>query len=253
MMTNKHIGYINSIFAGIYMSVKSRHIIKLLSVSAIILACIVAGRFIWSATAVLYENTANKHWRNERYLSRKNNTLNIAAVDSCVRLLQTGDLLVRRGDDMTSYMLSQLNTKDKTYSHCGIVVVEEGYPYVYHSIGGEDNPDQVIRRDSTHDWCSPANNLSFAAYRYHISDSVKNRFVRYVRGFYREKRMFDMNFDLQTNDRLYCSEMIYKALCKATGDDDCIQLSNNYGRRFVGVDDLYPAGCTEPVCRIGFK
>lgn len=233
-------------------SVRRRHIIKLSGISAIVLLCILAGRFIWSATAVLYENTTNKHRKNKRYVSRKNNPLNISAVDSCAGLLQTGDLVVRRGDDMTSYMLSQLNTKDKSYSHCGIVVLENGYPYVYHSIGGEDNPDGIIRRDSAHYWCSPGNNLGFAAYRYRISDSVKNRFVRYVHGFYREKRMFDMAFDLRTDDRLYCSEMIYKALEQATGKN-YIRLSNDYGRSFVGVDDLYLTDHTEPVCRIRFK
>ena len=206
-----------------------------------------------SATAVLHENTANKHWQNMRYLSRKNNSMNISAVDSCVRLLQTADLLVRRGDDMTSYMLSQLNNKDKTYSHCGVVVVEDGYPFVYHSIGGEDNPDGVIRRDSAHHWCSPANNHGFAGYRYNMADSTKVKLVSVIQSYYTEGRMFDMAFDLATDDRLYCSEMIYKAISKATGDDDYIQLSTNYGRSFAGVDDLYLMNHTEPVCRIRFK
>jgi hypothetical protein len=235
------------------MSTKNSHIKKLLIASAIVLTCIVVGRFIWSATAVLHENTANKHWQNKRYLSRKNNLQNISGVDSCVRLLQTGDLLVRRGDDMTSYILSQLNMKDKTYSHCGIVVIENGYPYVYHSIGGEDNPDEILRRDSAHTWCSPANNHAFAAYRYNMADSMKARLASVVQGYYSEGRMFDMAFDISTDDRLYCSEMIYKALKKATGVDDYIQLSNNYGRSFVGVDDLYLMNHTEPVCRIRFK
>ena len=234
------------------MNKKRGYIIKLSGISAIVLLCILAGRFIWSATAVLFENTANKHWKNNRYVSRKNNPLNISAVDSCARMLQTGDLVVRRGDDMTSYMLSQLNTKDKTYSHCGIVVLENGYPYVYHSIGGEDNPDGIIRRDSAHYWCSPANNHAFAAYRYGIADSVQLKLVHAVHSFYEEKRMFDMSFDLRTDDRLYCSEMIYKALEQAIGKN-YIRLSNDYGRSFVGVDDLYLTGHAEPVCRIRFK
>ncbi|HYC29018.1 MAG TPA: hypothetical protein VEB42_09380, partial [Chitinophagaceae bacterium] len=95
---------------------KALHIKKLLLTTAIVLACVVSGRFILSAADVLYENTANKHWNGERYRARKNNPVNLAAADSCIQLLQAGDLLVRRGDDMTSYMLSQLNLKDKTYS-----------------------------------------------------------------------------------------------------------------------------------------
>lgn len=235
------------------MSIKSAHIKKLLIASAIVLIGIVAGRIIWAAGRILNENTANKHWQNDRYLQRKNNPYNISAVDSCVRLIQHADLLVRRGDDMTSYMLSQLNIKDKTYSHCGIVVIEDGYPFVYHSIGGEDNPDGVIRRDSAHIWCSPANNHAFAAYRYDMPDSTKQRFVSVVKSYYNEGCMFDMFFDLATDDRLYCSEMIYKAVRHATHDSTYIALSENYGRKFAGIDDLYPAMHSREICRIRFK
>lgn len=235
------------------MSIKAAHIKKLLIASTIVLVCIFAGKFIWSATAVLYENTANKHWKNKRYQQRKKNPVNISAVDSCVRLLQQGDLLVRRGDDMTSYMLSQLNTKDKTYSHCGIVAIEDGYPFVYHSIGGEDNPDGVIRRDSAHIWCSPANNHAFAAYRYDMPDSMKEQMVSAVYSYYSEGLMFDMAFDLTTDDRLYCSEMIYKAIRHATGGSSYISLSENYGREFAGIDNLYPTAHSRQICRIRFK
>src|SRR5690606_33196633 len=65
--------------------------------------------------------------------------------DSCVQLLRTGDLALRTGNDITSRMFCEFNRIDKTYSHCGMVVVEHGYPFVYHSIGGEDNPDQRLR------------------------------------------------------------------------------------------------------------
>ena len=72
---------------------------------------------------------------------RDANLQNHHDVDSAISLLQSGDLVMRRGIDVTSFMLSQMNLKDKTYSHCGIVEIEYGYPFVYHSIGGEDNPN----------------------------------------------------------------------------------------------------------------
>lgn len=232
---------------------KAVHSKKLFLATAITMACIVSGMFIISAADVLYENTANKHWESARYEARANNPANLAAVDSCTKLLHTGDLLVRRGDDMTSYMLSQLNMQDQTYSHCGLVMVENGYPFVYHSIGGEDNPDQALRRDSAQLWCSPANNHAFAAFRYALADSINDKLVKSVRGFYKERIKFDMSFDMETDDRLYCSEMIYKAIEQATGGNSFIAQSNNYGRAFVGIDDLYCVAGAQPVCRIRFK
>lgn len=219
----------------------------------IIFLCMVAGLLMLKTVRVLHQNTANKHWKGERYLARKNNPWNIKAVDSCIQLLQSGDLVVRRGDDMTSYMLSKLNHTDRRYSHCGIVVVEKGTPYVYHSIGGEDNPDQVIRKDKAKYWFSPANNLAFATYRYDMPDSVKVRMLNSAAAYYTAKKMFDMEFDLETDNRLYCSEMVYKAILTATGNKDYISTEHNYRRRFVGVDNLFLTPHAERVCQIKFK
>lgn len=224
-----------------------------LKVAGIILLCLVTGLLYLWAARVVYENTANKHWQNERYKTRKNNPANLQAVDSCTRLLKTGDLVVRRGDDMTSYMLARLNRHDTRYSHCGIAVVENGVPYVYHSIGGEDNPDQVIRKDKAVQWCSPANNLAFAIYRYSISDSNCRRVVQYIANEYRACKMFDMDFDLGTDDRLYCSEMIYKAIGYAMQDSNFVHTENNYGKEFVGVDNLFMNTRAERICQIKFK
>lgn len=219
----------------------------------IILLCMVGGLLYLWAAKVVYENTANKHWQNSRYKARKNNPHNAQAVDSCLQLLQTGDLVVRRGDDMTSYMLARLNHHDKRYSHCGIAVVEDGIPYIYHSIGGEDNPDQVMRKDKAGQWFSPANNLAFAIYRYDMSTDRREKMVHYIAGEHRAKKMFDMDFDLGTDDRLYCSEMIYKAIGHVMQDSSFLKTENNYGKEFVGVDNLYLNPCAACVCQIKFK
>ncbi|MCB9045075.1 MAG: hypothetical protein H6550_02930 [Chitinophagales bacterium] len=227
-----------------------RHAIR---VALIILVCIAVAKIYMYCAQVLYENTANKHWQGARYLARKSNPANISAADSCAGLLHTGDLVVRRGDDMTSFMLSQLNRRDKSYSHCGLVIVENGKPYVYHSIGGEDNPDALLRRDPAETWFSPANNLCIATYRYDMSDSIINRLVDMVYTYYREKRMFDMDFDIETDDRLYCSEMVYKAVSTATGDISYIPSGDAYGKHFTGVDDLYLNQHTRCICQVRYK
>lgn len=203
--------------------------------------------------SIIEQNSANKHTQNDAYLKRKNNPWNNAVVDSTTRLLKTGDLVVRRGDDMTSYMLSQLNTYDKTYSHCGIVTVEDGHPYIYHSIGGEDNPDEKLRKDPAKYWCSPANNMAYAVYRYKYPDSVLLNVVHSIDSFYQQQVMFDMDFNIKTDERLYCSEMIFKALKTVLGDSLGIEPHTRFGRTYIGVDDLYQNEHTKLVCQIRFK
>ena len=46
-------------------------------------------------------------------MARKNNPWNLHSVDSAVQLLHSGDIVMRTGNDATSYMLCQLNTNTK--------------------------------------------------------------------------------------------------------------------------------------------
>lgn len=174
-------------------------------------------------------------------------------VDSSAALLRSGDLVVRTGNDGTSYLLAQLNQKDKTYSHCGIVMVEDGYPFVYHSIGGEDNPDEELRRDSANFWFSPQNNLGFGIARYDLTAAQVDSLGIVVRQYYRQRKKFDMDFDLESEDRFYCAEFIYRSLTSAVNDPAFIQTTVSNGHRFVGVDDLFLTPHARLICQIRFK
>ncbi len=181
------------------------------------------------------------------------NAWNLHKRDSCLRLLQTGDLLLRTGNDMTSRIFRELNQFDKTYSHGGLVVVEGGYPFVYHSIGGEDNPDERLRRDSADFFMSPGNNLGFAIARYRFPDSAAGNLETVIRDYYSRRPLFDMDFNLETDDRLYCSEFVYKAVITATGDTGFIPLTSMLGYRFVGIDNLFMNANAFFVCELKYK
>src|SRR5690242_7336171 len=86
------------------------------------------------------------------------NPANARLVDSAICLLRSGDIALRTGTDIISVMLRGMNLRDKAYSHCGIVMIEDGYPFVYHSIGGEDDPDARLARDSAKAFFLPGPN-----------------------------------------------------------------------------------------------
>jgi hypothetical protein len=140
---------------------------------------------------------------------------------------------------MTSYILSQFNQFDRSYSHCGVVIIENNKPYIYHCIGGEYNPDQRLKREPWNVWFSPESNLDAGAFRLKLDSTQKQRLVDNVTAYYKAKKMFDMDFDMKTDDRLYCAEMIYKAVIHAVGDTSYIPLTRALNREFVGVDNLF--------------
>ena len=160
--------------------------------------------------------------------------------------LRAGDLIVRMGRSFFSDRLRKYSKRDKRYSHCSLVTKgRDGKSYVFHSIGGSDNPDQVVRCDSVFTFLNPEDVSGFAVYRYQLPSRQIHSMDSIARQYYREKRMFDMKFDLDDDERLYCAEFVYKVLLYATGNLEIVNLSRQGEKLYVGVDDLYLNNLTQ--------
>ena len=199
--------------------------------------------------------TGNPDQRKARdeVLRKEANRWNYQEIDSSVQLLHNGDLVLRTGADATSYMLRQMNLTNKTYSHCGIVMIEDGYPFVYHSIGGEDNPDERLRRDSASFFFNPVNNERLGIARLDLSELQIDQLHHIVKRYYKMAIPFDMDFDLKTNDKFYCAEFVYKSICEATADTGYFSRTQLLARNYVGVDNLYDKRHAKIICDIRFK
>ncbi|HVG42151.1 MAG TPA: YiiX/YebB-like N1pC/P60 family cysteine hydrolase [Chitinophagaceae bacterium] len=134
------------------------------------------------------------------------------------QLVKDGDLVLRNGQEPTSRFISDLSRQDKSYSHAGIIIYENGYPMIYHIVTGDENRDSKLRRDSLNNYASPRKNNGFAIYRYNLTDKELNNYTAQVKDWYQQGLEFDNDFSLQTDSKMYCSEMILKGLSKATNN-----------------------------------
>lgn len=170
-------------------------------------------------------------------------------IDSVKPLIKTGDLIVRTGNDFTSESLRSLNQRDKTYSHCGIASVEHDTVFVYHALGGEWNPDQRIRKDLLRLFAEPYSNRGIGIYRYTLTAKDIQSLVVTVKKLHETGIMFDMKFDLATNDRMYCAEFVYKSYLMGTAGKLQFTTSHIGDFTFIGVDDLF----LQPLCTLQKK
>lgn len=154
-------------------------------------------------------------------------------------LLKDGDLVLRTGNDFISQTLRRFSRVDKTYSHCGIVRKEDGKFFVYNAIGGEDNPDAKLRKESFEQFCDPGHNLGFGIFRYRLKERELNRLDSIVGLFYDKKIPFDLQFNLETDSSLYCAEFVYKALSLATGQSHYLPVSQIGDFKYVAIDNLF--------------
>ncbi|MBL7745071.1 MAG: hypothetical protein JNN00_16475 [Chitinophagaceae bacterium] len=133
------------------------------------------------------------------------------------KLLRDGDLVVRLNKDPLSQFIKNFNRQDKKYSHAGITFIENGQPYIYHMITGRENPGGRLKKDKLSSFAHPKKNAAYAIFRYSISSEEKRKVKELIHSWYDKEIAFDSLFDLRTNDKMYCAEMISKAFAKSTG------------------------------------
>ena len=190
---------------------------------------------------------------NSPNMIRAANPWNIAHADSCYSLLQDGDLVLRAGSDAISDLFKRVNSRDKSYSHAGLIFYESGYPMVYNSIGTAENPYAIVQRDSMKNFISPFDNTAYAIYRYKLNKREIGNLHDEMIKYYQEKRRFDPHFDLETDSLLYCTEIVYKGLEAATGQKGYLSTTLAGKFEFVAVDDLFIKSDIKLVCKIVYK
>ncbi len=126
--------------------------------------------------------------------------------------LETGDIVFRRVDGPTSHFIDLVDDQ-ANYSHVGIVfVTNTGGELVINVIPGEGSLG-VVQAESFAMFLEPA--LSFAIFRMHREAGVDRVIAADWANSLVDKIPFDLKFDLETDDELYCTELVWKAYLAA--------------------------------------
>ncbi len=171
-------------------------------------------------------------------------------------LLHHGDLVTRSDDDFESLSLQNFSKKDRTYSHSGMAFKEDNNWFIYHCIAGPENAGSHIKREPFDSFINPVKKTGFGIYRYQLSSTEIIKLHMVYKNYFDEKLPFDKSFNLQSDDSMYCSEIIFKSLRKVTNNRVILPTSfitnfkpkatgmrfkNAFFKRFdyIGIDDLY--------------
>jgi hypothetical protein len=155
------------------------------------------------------------------------------------KIIKTGDIITRTGNDFTSECLRKLCRRNTSYSHCGIASIENDSLFIYHALGGDWNPDQKILRESLEKFGNPLENRGIGIFRLTLSDSLKNGLANCAQNFRSQGIEFDMAFDLKTDNKMYCAEFVAKTIEKASKMAIKIHKSRIDSLEFIGVDDIF--------------
>ena len=140
-----------------------------------------------------------------------------AAFEIDAGMLRAGDLVFRRGRSLTSRMVLTAD-QGATYSHVGIVVLAEGESHVVHAIPGDDFESPMpLRVDSLAAFtdAEAASAVSIRRLDAAYAAAYAERAAGIAFAYARDSVFFDADFNLQTLDAMYCTELVWHAYREA--------------------------------------
>ena len=149
-------------------------------------------------------------------------------------LFHSGDIIFRDGRGIISNAFKKFSLTDPRYSHAGIIHKENGKTFVYHIIGGHE--DKNMKKEPLTEFCNHIQANAFAVYRTNLDGDKIDFFAKH---YYEKNIKFDNDFNLNTDDKMYCTELIYKILTRVSGEINFLPLTTISGIKFEACDNIY--------------
>ena len=137
-----------------------------------------------------------------------------AVTPPAIERLRNGDLIFRSGVSVDSQLIKMFDPGSK-YSHVGMIDVRDGNAYVVH-IEPDERGDSKVRRDPLADFLAPRKADGFAVYHVLPDDDQRARAaIQAALGYQARGVLFDRDFSLDTEDKMYCTELVWRAYLDA--------------------------------------
>jgi Permuted papain-like amidase enzyme, YaeF/YiiX, C92 family len=210
-------------------------------------------RWPWGCLLLLLAACSGIKIKNKKADNAALLSYNYNLIDSTKKLIHNGDVIFRNGTDEVSRAARTMNRVDTSYSHCGLVFIENDTVFVYHALGGSYNLSQKLRRDPIDSFCKPIDNDRFGLYRYNMTSVMAAKLRATVTDYYKAGLRFDLYFNFFSDDKMYCSEFVFKSLNRAYNDSLSKYIHTEAVPFGIAIDDIFLNEHSKPVKRVEFK
>jgi len=182
------------------------------------------------------EQEAGQHRNPPSFLQTDRGELKRKDAISLPKGLKRGDIVFRREESFLSHHFVEASSRERRFSHVGIVV-DSGNDTRVVTVGDGGVSIGAVGAEGWSAFVVSA--VDCAVYRFKGGEDVGERIAQAA-----EKRIgipFDPAFDLKTKDRLYCSELVRDAVNEAVGKA-VIGTTKKGTFEYVAIDDCYRSG-----------
>lgn len=165
--------------------------------------------------------------------------------------VKEGDLVFRNGYGMISRWFQRCSLQDPSFSHAGIVVFNEGQPFVVHLQPSSYSSPLHMEKISDF-WKKDVCNRG-ALYRPELSVAELKKMISSVKNDLNNVPDFDYEFNLEDHQKFYCSEWVREKFILATGKNDYFPVTSIENFTYIAPDNLYLNERTKLIYRFSYK
>lgn len=131
-----------------------------------------------------------------------------------IQQLEEGDIIMRKGFGYISNKITQILDEPYSLSHCGIIVFSKNNkPIVIHSVSSTLSDIDGVQSCSIKKFCNESHHNSIVVARLKNTNAESRRSIALkAKEFLAAQTPFDNSFDMTDNTKLYCTELVWKAL-----------------------------------------
>lgn len=151
--------------------------------------------------------------------------------------LKSGDIVCRLGGGFFSNYFRKYASKEKKYSHIGIVEVKNDTVFIIHTEASELTGVGCVKKESIN--CFLENILVFDFYRVQVNRNIRKKIVVKAKEYYNKKVPFDLDFNSFNNEKMYCTELVANVLNRAFDSIVIVPTLKLGAKKMYGLDDIY--------------
>ncbi len=186
-------------------------------------------------------------WRNNAILNNYSLTNKLIEKNGMARLVRTGDVICRVGNGIWSDLAAGLSIREKRFSHAGFILVNpDASITVIHAEANDFTGIGSVHEEPLVQFLCGGEEAKIFRLRRQLDAGEFERCARRYLGC-----PFDFKFDLQTTDRLYCTEFVYRVMEDLNPPVRLTTVVSEKGKRYVPVDSCHDPELFEPI--VAFK
>ncbi len=162
---------------------------------------------------------------------------NQTAAVSLPSTFQAGDLILRRGVGIISDIARNFAATEKRFSHIGILVDYKQQTHVVHSVHEDAKGFDGVVMETLSDFLKHASD--WAVYRLKLKQAQQQKLASTAIHYAHRKIPFDSQFNLNTQQALYCTEFIWRVSGEVSQPNPILAATIRGGVRYISIEDIY--------------